>query len=369
MIKTGFFYHEECFWHSGVDFALTVPVGGSVQPVYSGGFAENPETKRRLVNLMKISGLFEELIGLSANRASDDDLLEVHTGKYIKKFKKKSETGGGQLGVLAPFGPGGFQIACRSAGLAISAVDQVLRGNLDNAYALSRPPGHHCLPDFPNGFCLLNNIAIAVRAAQSKGIGKKFAVIDWDVHHGNGTEAIFYSDPNVLTISIHQERNYPLDTGAFLDRGENQGEGYNVNIPLPPGSGDWAYREALSRIVVPSVENFKPDIIIIACGFDASGVDPLSRMLCGSETFREMTRVVMCLADEVCAGKLVLVHEGGYSEVHVPFCGHSVIEQLVGSSVKVNDPLQTRISAQQPSDDFNHFIARIIDEIRVSTLG
>ncbi len=97
MIKTGFFYHEECFWHSGVDFALTVPVGGSVQPVYSGGFAENPETKRRLVNLMKISGLFEELIGLSANRASDDDLLEVHTGKYIKKFKKKSETGEGNL--------------------------------------------------------------------------------------------------------------------------------------------------------------------------------------------------------------------------------------------------------------------------------
>ncbi|MEE2774640.1 MAG: class II histone deacetylase [Pseudomonadota bacterium] len=366
MNKTGFFSHEECFWHSGADFALTVPVGGSVQPLYSNGFPENPETKRRLINLIDISGLSKEITRLSANRASENDLLSVHTEKYINKFKKKSKMGGGQLGSLAPFGLGGFEISCRSAGLAITAVDQVLRGHLDNAYALSRPPGHHCLPDFPNGFCLLNNIAIAVRAAQAKGLAKKFAIIDWDVHHGNGTEAIFYSDPNVLTISIHQDRNYPWDTGSYRDRGKGHGEGFNVNIPLPPGSGDWVYRYALSKIAIPVVESFKPDILIVACGFDASGVDPLSRMLCGSGTFREMTKLVMSLADSVCAGKLVLVHEGGYSEVHVPFCGHSVVEQLVGSAIKLTDPLEARIRAQQPSDDFNRFVSKKIHEIRVN---
>jgi len=363
MNKTGFFFHEECLWHSGGNYAFTLPVGGFVQPLAAGGLPESPETKRRFKNLIELSGLSKDLNMLSSRRANDDELLRVHTKKYIKDFMSLSEKGGGELGRQVPFGPGGFDMACRSAGLVVSAVESVLSGDLKNAYALSRPPGHHCLPDIPNGFCLLNNIAIAVRSAQANGFVRRVAIIDWDVHHGNGTEAIFYDDPNVLTISIHQERNYPLDTGAFADRGEEKGFGCNLNIPLPPGSGDQSYIEVMKRLVEPSVDLFHPDLIIIACGFDASGVDPLSRMLCGAETFKKMTKAVMELADRNCEGKLVMAHEGGYSEVYVPFCGHAVLEQMSDSSIEVTDPLKARVDGQQPSNDFNNFVLTKIKEI------
>ena len=369
MNKTGLFFHEECFWHSGGNYAFTLPVGGFVQPLAVGGLPENPETKRRFKNLLDLSGLAKDLQLLSSRRASVDEILLVHTKKYIKDFIKLSENGGGELGKQAPFGPGGFEIASRSTGLVVMAVDAVMRGELDNAYALSRPPGHHCLPDVPNGFCLLNNIAIAVRVAQASKQVRRVAIIDWDVHHGNGTEAIFYDDPNVLTISIHQNRNYPLDTGSNLDRGQGEGLGFNLNIPLPPGSGHVAYVAAMNKLIEPSIRMFKPDLIIVACGFDASGVDPLSRMLCGADTFREMTKAVMHLARHNCGGKVVMAHEGGYSELHVPFCGHAVLEEMSGSMIEVPDPLHARISGQQPSNEFNEFVFGHISEIEVQIFG
>lgn len=363
MNSTGFFFHEECFWHSGGNYALTAPVGGFVQPMVSGGLPENPETKRRLKNLIEMSGLSNDLILKSSRRVNIEDLLTVHTESYIKDFVSMSNNGGGEIGLRAPFGPGGFEMASRSAGLVLTAVETVLQGELTNAYALSRPPGHHCLPDFPNGFCLFNNIAVAVRVAQASALVERVVILDWDVHHGNGTEAIFYNDPNILTISIHQERNYPLDTGAFLDRGESKGIGFNLNIPLPPGSGDASYMEVMKRIVEPSIENFNPELIIIACGFDASGVDPLGRMLCGSATFKKMTQSVVGLAERLCNGKLVMAHEGGYSELHVPFCGHAVLQEMSGSLINVQDPLKARIDGQQPSEDFNSFVLTKIQEI------
>ena len=215
----------------------------------------------------------------------------------------------------------------------------VLDGQLDNAYALSRPPGHHCLPDFPNGFCLLNNIAIAVKAARRAGKAERVAIVDWDVHHGNGTEHIFYDDSDVLTISVHQERNYPLDTGDASDTGGQAAAFSNLNIPLLPGGGHLTYLYAMQRLILPKLAAFKPDIVIVACGFDASGVDPLSRMLCGSDTFSEMTKALM----DFSGNRLVMAHEGGYSEVHVPFCGHHVLQQLSGSKITVHDPLSPRI--------------------------
>ena len=369
MNKTGLFFHEECFWHSGGNYAFTLPVGGFVQPLAVGGLPENPETKRRFKNLLDLSGLANDLQLLSSRRASVDEILLVHTKKYIKDFIKLSENGGGELGKQAPFGPGGFEIASRSTGLVVMAVDAVMRGELDNAYALSRPPGHHCLPDVPNGFCLLNNIAIAVRVAQASKQVRRVAIIDWDVHHGNGTEAIFYDDPNVLTISIHQNRNYPLDTGSNLDRGQGEGLGFNLNIPLPPGSGHVAYVAAMNKLIEPSVRMFKPDLIIVACGFDASGVDPLSRMLCGADTFREMTKAVMHLARHNCGGKVVMAHEGGYSELHVPFCGHAVLQEMSGSLIEVPDPLHARISGQQPSNKFDEFVLNHILEIEGQIFG
>lgn len=240
-------------------------------------------------------------------------------------------------------------------GLAVAACRAVLTGQARNAYALSRPPGHHCLPDFPNGFCLLNNVAVAVQAMRAEGRARRVAVVDWDVHHGNGTEAIFWTDPDVLTLSLHQERNYPMDTGDATARGDGAGLGANINLPLPPGLGHRGYLHAMERVVLPALERFGPDLIIVACGFDAAAVDPLGRMLATADTFRQMTRMVMAAADRLCGGRLVLVHEGGYSEVYVPFCGHAVLEELSGSATTAPDPMAETLAKRQPDARFDAF--------------
>lgn len=362
-MTTGFFWDEKCFWHAGGNYAFTLPVGGHVQPLAAGGLPESPETKRRLKNLMDVTGLSTALEMRSAPMASREALLRVHPESYLTDFKRLSDAGGGELGRRTPFATGGYEIAALSAGLAVAAVDAVMTGALNNAYALSRPPGHHCLPDFPNGFCLLANIAIAIEEAQSKGMAKRVVVLDWDVHHGNGTEAIYYTRDDVLTISLHQEGNYPLDTGDFTDRGKGAGAGCNLNLPLPAGAGHTAYLHAMDTIVLPQIEAFAPDLIIVACGFDASAIDPLARMLATAETFRQMTLQVKDAAARLCDGRLVLVHEGGYSEVYVPFCGHATLEALSDSDITAPDPLGPALDVRQPGPRFDAFLKGEIDHL------
>lgn len=361
-MTTAFLFDERCFWHVGGQYAFTLPVGGLVQPMAAGGLPESPETKRRLKNLVEVTGLMDDLLPLRAEPAAWEDLLRVHPETYLAAFRDMSAAGGGELGLRTPFGREGFGIASLSAGLAIGGFEAVLTGQAQNAYALSRPPGHHCLPDFPNGFCLMANIAIAIRAAQARGLVRRVAVVDWDVHHGNGTEAIFYRDPEVLTLSLHQDRNYPMDSGFADQRGEDAGEGFNLNIPLPPGTGHRGYVEAMERLVLPALTRFRPDAIIVACGYDASAVDPLGRMLAGSDTFRALTAMVMQAAGDLCGGRLLLVHEGGYSEVHVPFCGHAVLEQLSGSAITAPDPLAETLAKRQPDARFDAWLSAMLTE-------
>lgn len=359
-MTTAFFFDERCFWHAGGNYAFTLPAGDLVQPI-PGGLPEHPETKRRLKNLVEVTGLSRHLSMRGADAATDADLARVHPQSYLSAFKSMSDAGGGELGRRTPFGKGGYEIAAVSAGLATSALRAVLKGEVQNAYALSRPPGHHCTTDFPNGFCLLNNIAIAIRAMQAEGLVRKVAVVDWDVHHGNGTEAIFWEDPDVLTISLHQDRNYPMDTGGTEARGGGAGLGFNLNLPLPPGCGHVSYLHALDRVVLPALDQFRPDLIVVACGFDAAAVDPLGRMLCTAETFRLMTRQIMSAADRLCDGRLVLVHEGGYSEVYVPFCGHAVLEELSQSPITAPDPMAATLTLRQPDARFDAFVSDWIE--------
>jgi acetoin utilization deacetylase AcuC-like enzyme len=368
-MATGFFWDERCFWHSGGNYAMMLPVGGLVQPMMTGGLPENPETKRRLKNLMEVTGLMGDLDVRQAPMVSEEDLLRVHPQSYLTAFRDMSEAGGGELGLRTPFGPGGYDIARVSAGLAKEALFATLRGEVDNAYALSRPPGHHCLPDFPNGFCLLANIAIATEAAFAAGMVDRVAVLDWDVHHGNGTEAIFYDRDDVLTVSIHQERNYPLDTGDFEDRGSGVGEGYNLNIPLPAGAGHSTYLEAMERLVIPALADFQPDVIIVASGYDAAPLDPLGRMLATSETFRLMTTMAKEAAAQLCDGRLVLVHEGGYLEAYVPFCGHAVIQELSGSRITAPDPMLDTFNARQPGQRFQNYCSVLLAEMEDALEG
>ena len=358
-MTTGFFHDERCLWHGGGNYAQMAPVGGLVQPIAGGGgLPEDPETKRRLVNLLRVTGLMDQLSERGGDPLARDALRRVHPDAYLDAFAAASAQGGGELGLRAPFGPGGYDIAALSAGLVADALAAVLRGELANAYALSRPPGHHCLPDRPNGFCLLANIALAIEAARAAGLATRFAVLDWDVHHGNGTEAIYADDADVLTVSIHQENNYPLDTGGF-----DTPAAANLNVPLPAGAGHAVYLAAMDRLVLPAIRAHRPDVVIVACGLDACLLDPLGRMLATAETFGAMTARVMALADEVCGGRVVMAHEGGYSEVYVPFCGHAVIATMAASGIAAPDPFAETFRRRQPSGGFDRFAMGLIDDM------
>ena len=362
-MATGFFFDERTLWHAGGNYAFTLPIGGLVQPMATGGLPESPETKRRLKNLMDVTGLTRELDLRSAPEATREALLRVHPASYLDRFKEMSDNGGGEIGPRVPFSQGGYEIAALSAGLTMAAVEAVATGDLENAYALSRPPGHHCLPEFPNGFCLMANIAIAIEHARARGLVNRVVVLDWDVHHGNGTEGIFYDRDDVFSISIHQEGNYPLDTGAFADRGAGAGLGFNLNLPMPAGTGHTAYLHLMDRIVLPRLEAYKPEMIIVACGFDASVIDPLARMLATADTFRQLTLRIKDCARRICGGKLVLAHEGGYSEAYVPFCGHATLEALSGSQTVAPDPFARAFDIRQPSPRFDAFLRATIDEM------
>ena len=361
MAKTALYWDEACFWHTGHGYTFTALTGGLVQPLAAGGLPEDPETKRRMVNLFRVTGLMNDLDARSAEPATREDLLRVHPAAYLDGFKALSDQHGGELthGARASFGNGSYEIACLSAGLVKSALLGTLKGTHKNAYALSRPPGHHCTRDKPQGFCLFSNIAIAIEAAKSAEPDLKIAVVDWDVHHGNGTEEIFYDRPDVLTISIHQEHNYPWDTGDITDTGADNS---NMNIPLPPGVGHATYLEAMERLILPKLTAFKPDVVIVACGFDASGVDPLSRTIAGSNTFQSMTESLMRFTAAHCQDRLVMAHEGGYSELHVPFCGHAVLQTMSGSKITAEDPMGPRMEAQQPNARMVQFYSELITE-------
>ena len=172
------------------------------------------------------------------------------------------------------------------------------------------------------------------------GVGR-IAIVDWDVHHGNGTQWAFYDDARTLTISIHQDGRFPTDTGALDERGDGDGFGANVNVPLMPGCGHGAYVAAFERVVVPALDRFRPELLIVASGYDAGGFDAMAHMMCHSGTFASMASMMVAVADRHAAGRLVVLHEGGYSPFHVPFCGLAVIEQLTGEPSGVADPYAT----------------------------
>jgi acetoin utilization deacetylase AcuC-like enzyme len=365
-MTTGFLFDERTLWHTTGEAALFLKPGGWIQPPAAGGHAESPETKRRFKNLLDVSGLTRHLAVETAPEATGEALRRVHPASYLNEFKRLSDAGGGQLGEETPFGHGSYEIAALSAGLAIRAMDRVLTGQWQNAYSLSRPPGHHCLPDLPMGFCLLANIPIAIEEMRARhGLGK-VAVIDWDVHHGNGTQAIYWNRADTLTISLHQNACYPTTSGFATEQGEGAGQGANINVPLLPGGGHQSYLTALDSIVLPALNRFQPDLIVVASGLDANALDPLARMLAHSDTFRDMTLRLMQAADTLCGGRLVMVHEGGYSEAYVPFCGQAIMETLSGQRTQVIDPFLDFIMAQQPPPEFDALEARRLAEMASS---
>jgi acetoin utilization deacetylase AcuC-like enzyme len=334
MLKTGFVWNERYMWHDTGNAAGIIPSDFNVQPLMH---VENPEAKRRFKNLLDASGLVKKLQLIDDRPISDHEILSVHTPEYLNKLIILNETGG-DAGAFSPMGVGSLDIARLAAGGVLELTEAVVNRTVKNGYALVRPPGHHALPDTAMGFCLLSNAAISAKHALNNLGLKKVALVDWDVHHGNGAEHIFYQDPSVLTISIHQDNCFPPDSGAREDIGSEKGLGFNFNIPLPPGSGVEAYIKSFEKLVIPALEEFKPGLIIVPSGFDAGAYDPLGRQMMTSKGYRTLTQMLMTTAEKLCQGRLVMCHEGGYNPSTVPYHGLAVIEALSGESSGIEDP-------------------------------
>ncbi|MBG0785004.1 MAG: class II histone deacetylase [Anaerolineaceae bacterium] len=360
ILTTGFVFHESFLWHDLGSAAAYIPAGGYVEPDFH---IDNPSAKRRLRNLVEVSGLLQKLICIQPRMATIDELSLIHKKKYIRLVKSLSNSGGGDAGQNAIVGRGSFEIASLAVGGCIEAVKSVIEKKVDNAYALVRPAGHHAEPDMGRGYCIFANIAIAIKFAKMKYGINRIAVVDWDVHHGNGTQKAFYSDPSVLTISIHQDHLFPQDMGGIHEIGEGQGKGFNINIPFPPGSGSGAYSAAFSRVILPALELFKPEIIFVACGFDANAIDPLGRQLLYSQDFRQFTKCLKEIAAKICQKRLILCQEGGYSTAYVPFCGLAVIEELADENTGVNDPFLSARHGVFPYKDLQPIQDELIKEI------
>ena len=347
--RTGWVWDERYAWHNTGYGAGHLPAGGWVQPGIS--FAESARAKTRFRDLVAASGIGNQLVVVAARPASEVEILRLHTAEYVEHIKWLSANGGGYTGAegdVTPVGVGSYEIAALAVGGALAAVEAVVSGEVENAYALIRPPGHHAEVALARGFCLFGNTALAAMHARGSLGVERVAIVDWDVHHGNGTEDAFYDDPSVLTISLHGDGDYPPKRGMIEHGGAGAGKGFNINIPLPEGSGTGAYVAAFERVVIPALRAYQPDLVLVASGLDASALDPLGRQNVHSEGFREMTRLVREAADELCGGRLVCIHEGGYSDAYVPFCGVAVVEELCGGERFVEDPF-LQAFAHKPS--------------------
>lgn len=240
--------------------------------------------------------------------APEDTLHTVHERSYLEKLERVCNSGGGFLGTDTAAGPGSFEAALLGAGAAIGAVESALSG--EAAFAAVRPPGHHAGRATAMGFCLLNNAAIAAEHARSGG-ADRVAILDWDVHHGNGTQHIFYEDSEVLYLSVHRSPFYP-GTGAASEAGEGRGRGLTINVALPRGSGEDSYGAAFIEVFLPVLCEFRPEVLIVSAGYDAHAEDPLGGMRLESESFGRFAATLDALVHEIGAAPLVMMLEGGY---------------------------------------------------------
>ncbi len=277
---------------------------------------QHPEHAGRIRSVwrrLSDSGLLARLLAREAEAISSELILSVHTPEHLALLEKIATLPRtARIDADTYACPSSNEIARLSAGAAVMAVDSVMTGEAANGLVAARPPGHHAEPDRAMGFCLLNNIAIAARHAQKAFGVERVLIVDYDVHHGNGTEAIFYDDPSVLFVSTHQYPLYP-GTGAVTDTGAGAGQGYTINIPLAAGVGDAGYAAVFEQVVAPAAERFKPQLILVSAGFDAHWLDPLAGMRLSLGGYAHLSRELTRLANQLCEGRIIFVMEGGYN--------------------------------------------------------
>lgn len=276
------------------------------------GHPERPDRLRTLINHLITKPLWKEINHVQPQVAPLEWVEKVHPIEHIKTIERRCKNGEtvldtGDTHVCRA----SYDVALLAAGGMLLGIDEVMNGKSKAAFCAVRPPGHHAETATVMGFCLFNNIAIGARYAQSKYGVERVAVLDWDVHHGNGTQEIFYSDPSVFYISLHQYPFYP-GTGAANETGIGKGEGFTLNCPMRAGSTEKDYIEAFHSKILPALGKFHPDLIMISAGFDAHKDDPLASILLTEESFAKMTELVMDVASKHCGEKIVSVLEGGY---------------------------------------------------------
>lgn len=290
---------------------VTSPLSGLHQP--GRGHPERAERLTAIAERLAASGLLSELSTAEAAPAPMPALLRIHPEAYLSHVEACVASGADHVDSTdANVCRDSYRAARGAAGGALLAVDRVLAGEWDNAFVAVRPPGHHAEESFAMGFCLLNSAAIAVRHAQAVYGLERVAVVDWDVHHGNGTQHLFEADGSVLYASLHQYPHYP-GTGAASERGRGAGEGATLNCPQPAGSGDAEWLADFDEQILPRLETFEPELVILSAGFDAHALDPLSDTQLTEEAYRVMTRGILDLARDHCGGRVVSLLEGGYS--------------------------------------------------------
>ncbi|MQL84726.1 hypothetical protein Taro_017238 [Colocasia esculenta] len=321
---------------------------------------ENSDRVRNMVSILRRGPIAPYISWKPGRPAHTSELLSFHTREYVEELVQANVGGGKKLCEGTFLNPGSWGAALIAAGTTLSAMKYILDGNGRIAYALVRPPGHHAQPSRADGYCFLNNAGLAVQLALDSGC-TRVAVIDIDVHYGNGTAEGFYQSDSVLTVSLHMNHgswgpSHPQE-GSIDELGEGKGFGYNLNIPLPNGSGDLGYEYAMSKLVVPAVQKFDPMIIVLVIGQDSSAFDPNGRQCLTMEGYRLIGSIMRDLAEKHAGGRLLVVQEGGYHVTYSAYCVHATLEGVLN----LPNPLLSDPIASYPEDE--KFTLKVVDAI------
>lgn len=322
---------------------------------------ENGDRIRNMVSILKRGPISPFISWHQGRHASVSELYSFHSPEYINELEEADKAGGKTICCGTFLNPGSWEAALLAAGTTLSAMKHILDGHGNIAYALVRPPGHHAQPTQADGYCFLNNAGLAIQLALDFGRAK-VAVIDIDVHYGNGTAEGFYRSNEVLTISLHMNHgswgpSHP-QSGTLDELGEGVGFGYNINIPLPNGSGDRGYEYAMKELVIPAVQKFEPDMIVLVVGQDSSAFDPNGRQCLTMDGYREIGRIIRNLANTHCNGQLLIIQEGGYHITYAAYCLHATLE----GAMYLQNPLLSDPIAYYPEDEA--FTLKVIDQMK-----
>ena len=296
--------------------------------------AYHPESHKRLealYDMLEENDMSGNFVDTPRTWATKDDLALIHSRDYIQLIASTQGKEPQFLDADTSTSAGSYEAACLAAGGLCKAVSMVMEGDLDNGFALVRPPGHHAEWNRAMGFCLFNNVAIAANFARKNYGVERVLIVDWDLHHGNGTQHSFEEDPSVLYFSTHQYPYYP-GTGAFEEIGRGEGRGYTINVPLSTGHGNGEYAALLEQVLMPVASDYHPELILVSAGFDTYEYDPLGGMEVTPEGFAALTRALMRMAEADCGGRLVMTLEGGYHLGGLRESVKAVLKELSGSS-------------------------------------